>query len=271
MRRHHILTPVEVQPFDASADRLSHDDEEARRKEEEMAELKRTHDQVLDQRDRLASEEASLKKKLEELEAAKAAMSQMVDGLQTQMQTLNVEVQQLEEVRHKATHDALTGVWNRGAILEALKRELVRAEREHTLVGVLLGDLDHFKSVNDTYGHLAGDAVLREAAQRIAAAVRDYDSVGRYGGEEFLVVLSSCEDDVDMLKKAEHVRAMVGAGPVVAAEGKIPITMSLGVASSSEFREVEDLLRAADAALYRAKRGGRNRVEVACAPEPKTA
>ena len=272
VRRHHILTPGEpaapgTEPLRA---RQSFEDEEARRKEEELVELKRTHDQVIDQRDRLASEEANLKKKLEELEAAKASMSQVVNGLQTQMQTLNSEVEQLEEVRHKAAHDALTGILNRGAILEALKRELVRGERENTFVGVLLGDLDHFKSVNDTYGHLAGDAVLREAAQRISAAVRNYDSVGRYGGEEFLIVLSSCEDDIDMVKQAERVRSMVCAGPVNTSEGEIPVTLSLGVASSSEYQDIEEILRAADAALYRAKRGGRNRVEVACAAEPKS-
>jgi diguanylate cyclase (GGDEF)-like protein len=265
MRRHHILAPAERGNLAAFAE-----DEEARRKEEELVELKRTHDQVIDQRDRLAAEEAALKKKLEELEAVKASMGQMVNGLQSQMQTLHGEVQQLEEVRHKASHDALTGVWNRGAILDALKRELVRAEREGTFVGVLLGDLDHFKSVNDTYGHLAGDAVLKEASQRISAAVRSYDSVGRYGGEEFLVILSSCEDDGDMLKQAERIRSTVCAGPVISSEGEIPVTLSLGVASSSEYQEVEDILRAADAALYRAKRAGRNRVEVACATEPKS-
>jgi diguanylate cyclase (GGDEF)-like protein len=273
VRRHHIMTPGELatSPLDSPLGRLGHEDEETRRREEELAELKLTHDKVVDQRDRLASEEASLRKKLEELEATKAAMSDMVNGLQTQMHTLNQEVEQLEDVRHKATHDALTGIWNRGAILEALKRELLRAQREGTFVGVLLGDLDHFKSVNDTHGHLAGDAVLRESAQRIGAAVRSYDSVGRYGGEEFLIILSSCEDDVDMVKQAERIRSQVCAGPVQTTEAEIAITLSLGVASSSEYQEVEDILRAADAALYRAKRAGRNRVEVACAPEPQNA
>jgi diguanylate cyclase (GGDEF)-like protein len=271
VRRHHILTPPQVHATDPIRARISYEDEESRRKEEELVELKRTHDQVIDQRDRLASEEAKLKKQLEELEAAKVSMSEMVNGLQTQMQSLNSEVEQLEEVKHKASHDALTGIWNRGAILEALKREMVRAERENTFVGVLLGDLDHFKSINDTFGHLAGDAVLREAAQRIGGAVRSYDSVGRYGGEEFLIVLSSCEDDIDMVKQAERIRSTVGAGPVSTTEGEIPVTMSLGVASSSDYQDVEDLIRAADAALYKAKRGGRNRVELACAAEPKTA
>jgi len=198
-------------------------------------------------------------------------MSQMVDGLQTQMESLNQEREQFEEVRHRATHDALTGLWNRGAILDVLKRELLRAQRESTFVGVLLGDLDHFKNVNDTHGHLAGDAVLRESSQRISGAVRSYDAVGRYGGEEFLIILSSCEDDIDMVKQAERVRSQVCASPVQTTEAEIQITLSLGVASSSEYQEVEEILRAADAAMYRAKRAGRNRVEVAAAPEPQNA
>ncbi|MBI3933181.1 MAG: diguanylate cyclase [Acidobacteria bacterium] len=273
VRRHHIMTPAELaaSPLTGPVARLGHEDEETHRREEELVELKLTHDKVIDQRDRLAAEEANLRKKLEELEAAKASMSQVVNGLQSQMETLSQEREQFEEVRHKATHDALTGLWNRGAILDVLKRELVRAQRESTFVGVLLGDLDHFKNVNDTHGHLAGDAVLRESAQRIGGAVRSYDAVGRYGGEEFLIILSSCEDDIDMVKQAERIRSQVCAGPVQTTEAEISITLSLGVASSSEYQEVEDILRAADAAMYRAKRAGRNRVEVACAAEPQKA
>jgi diguanylate cyclase (GGDEF)-like protein len=272
VRRHHILSPADLATSSLSLSdaavsaRMAYEDE-SRRAYEELAELKSTHDHVVDQRDRLAAEEASLKKKMEELEAAKAAMGQMMDGLQGQMQDLQKEVEETEEVRYRATHDALTGLWNRGAILDVLKRELVRAQREGTSVGVLLGDLDHFKSVNDTYGHLAGDAVLRESAQRISAAVRSYDSVGRYGGEEFLIILSGCEDDSDMVKQAERIRSLVCGGPVQSPEGEIPITLSLGVASSGEYQEVEAILRAADAALYRAKRAGRNRVELACAAQ----
>ena len=113
--------------------------------------------------------------------------------------------------------------------------------------------------------------MLRESVQRIGAAVRSYDSVGRYGGEEFLIILSSCEDDVDMVKQAERIRSQVCASPVQTTEAEISITLSLGVASSSEYQEVEDILRAADTAMYRAKRAGRNRVEVACTPEPQNA
>ena len=277
VRRHHILTPADLATSSLSLSdaavsaRPSHEDEETRRLAEELAEIKRTLDHVVDQRDHLANEETNLKKKKDELETAKAAASHMVDDLQSQMQGLQKELDQTEEVRYRATHDALTGLWNRGAILDVLKRELLRAQRESTSVGVLLGDLDHFKSVNDTYGHLVGDAVLRESAQRIGAAVRSYDSVGRYGGEEFLIILSGCEDDSDMVKQAERIRSQVCGGPVQTPEEEIPITLSLGVASSAEYQEVEAILRAADAALYRAKHAGRNRVELACAAEPQSA
>ncbi|HEY7680486.1 MAG TPA: diguanylate cyclase [Terriglobia bacterium] len=263
--------PVPKMPAVVSFAKPSQEEQEARRRSEEFEELKRTHDQVIDKRDRLASEAANLKRKLEEMEplkkrleemeATKTAMSQMVNGLQTRMAGLQKD----------ATHDALTGLLNRAAVLDILKKEMIRAHREGTSVGVLLGDLDHFKNINDTHGHLAGDEVLREAAQRIGAAVRSYDSVGRYGGEEFLIILSGCADNADMVKQADRIRSQVCGGPVRTADGEIPITLSVGAASSSEYAEVEAVLRAADAALYRAKRAGRNRVELACAAEPQSA
>src|SRR5713226_2039822 len=104
-------------------------------------------------------------------------------------------VEAREQMRFKATHDHLTTLWNRGVIMDLLGRELTRSQRENGCTAVLLGDLDRFKSVNDTHGHLVGDQVLREVARRLLLSVRSYDFVGRYGGEEFLVVLNNCRPD----------------------------------------------------------------------------
>ena len=269
-RRHHILvrtaeqTPKPIPGSEQDRLKTSLAEEEARRLADELGQLKSTHDEVIDQRDRLAEEEANIKKQLEDLNSTKAAMTEVIDELKTQMETLQKDLAAGEDYRFQATHDSLTGAWNRAAILDFLKRELVRAQREGTWVGVILADLDHFKNVNDVYGHLAGDAVLREVAQRISACVREYDAVGRYGGEEFLVVLPGCEEEP--VRHAERIRALVSAEPVSATEGAIPMTLSLGAALSSEaLCDIEGLIRAADVALYRAKRSGRNRVEAASA------
>ncbi len=170
-----------------------------------------------------------------------------------------------EAFQVQATHDPLTGLWNRAAILDLLQRELDRASREGTPVGVILADLDHFKRINDTFGHLAGDAVLRETAQRMNAAMRGYDAVGRYGGEEFLIVVPGCNAD-NVLRAAERVRECISREPIHTADGLIgPVTLSLGVAASADVTEEDEdsLLRAADMALYRAKDEGRNRAAMA--------
>jgi diguanylate cyclase (GGDEF)-like protein len=161
----------------------------------------------------------------------------------------------------QATHDALTGLWNRGAILELLSKELARAGRTNGSIGIIMADLDHFKRVNDTYGHLAGDAVLRETAQRMRSSMRDYDVIGRYGGEEFLVVVPDSNLS-STVTQAERLRWAVAEMPISTPEGSIEITMSLGVtAGGGDSLAAESLVRAADAALYQAKKLGRNRVE----------
>ncbi|HEV2493063.1 MAG TPA: diguanylate cyclase [Terriglobia bacterium] len=167
-----------------------------------------------------------------------------------------------EELRVQATHDLLTGLWNHASILDIVQVELERAQRQDTPLGLVMGDLDHFKSVNDTYGHPAGDAVLREVARRMHSSVRPYDSVGRYGGEEFLVVVPGC-DPVDARHQAERLRASVRGRPIALSETSLPVTISLGVAATSQPKatDAESLLRAADAALYLAKHNGRDRVE----------
>lgn len=177
-----------------------------------------------------------------------------------------------ESMRHAATHDSLTGLMNRGEIVGMLQRELERARRDHKPVGVLLGDVDHFKSVNDTLGHLFGDEALREIGRRLRKQLRVYDGVGRYGGEEFLMVLPNC-DLPNTLLRANELREIVGSTPVVYSGEERLITMSMGVAISAcdGKTEVEALLHQADAGLYVAKENGRNRIEHFTGPARKTA
>jgi len=169
-----------------------------------------------------------------------------------------------QQLQYQASHDAMTGVWNHGAILEILRAELARSQREKLSVGIVLLDLDNFKKVNDCYGHLAGDSVLREVVRRLHAHLRSYDFIGRYGGEEFLVVLPNSRPDT-AVKQAERLRLAIAATPLDTPEGSIPITVSLGVAVScgTTAAEYDSPLKAADVALYRAKKLGRNRVEAA--------
>ena len=171
-------------------------------------------------------------------------------------------VEAREEMRFKATHDVLTSLWDRGAVLTLLRSELNRSVREGTEVSILLCDVDHFKRINDTYGHPVGDEVLREISVRLQNAVRSHDAVGRYGGEEFLVVLSNC-GAVYSQERSEQVRSAIGDRPIITKEGPITVTMSIGVATIlnwSQSKAIEPFLRETDAALYRAKAAGRNQV-----------
>jgi two-component system, cell cycle response regulator len=167
-----------------------------------------------------------------------------------------------EKLRERATSDSLTCLWNRAAILEILQQELERAQRADVTLSILLADLDHFKRINDTYGHLAGDVVLRETAHRMRATIRPYDRIGRYGGEEFLLVLPDCQVP-GAIALAERLRLAVGGEGIALAEGMVSVTLSLGIATSEMAGDIPDLLSAADAALYRAKHHGRNCVELA--------
>jgi diguanylate cyclase (GGDEF)-like protein len=179
--------------------------------------------------------------------------------------TLQAElIEARETLRIQASHDSLTGVWNRRAILERLGDELARAEREGTPVAVVLADLDHFKRINDSYGHIAGDAVLCEAVNRMRVSLRLYDAIGRYGGEEFLMVLPGCTTQ-DAVKLADRLRMSIGQETVEVTGGHIVVTSSLGVAASDTIPVLDaaSLIRAADTALYRAKAGGRNCIELA--------
>jgi two-component system, cell cycle response regulator len=174
-------------------------------------------------------------------------------------------VQAREQMRYKATHDALTAIWNRASILSLMHSELERSVRENKSTSVLLCDIDHFKQVNDNHGHLVGDVVLQEVANRLKSIVRSYDAVGRYGGEEFLIVLSHCDDSI-LEARAEEIRAVIAATPIVAGSEVLSISVSVGGVTCPKWSPglpIERMLAQADVALYRAKSEGRNRTAVA--------
>lgn len=169
-----------------------------------------------------------------------------------------------EALHEQATRDPLTWLWNRYAILDILDRELERGRRQGTPVSVVMADLDHFKRINDSHGHQVGDSVLRETARRMQDAVRTYDAVGRYGGEEFLMVFPGLEHE-GAVQLADRLRRVVASSPVMTDAGPVCATVSLGVSAleAGQRRRAESLIGEADQALYAAKNGGRNRVETA--------
>ena len=178
-----------------------------------------------------------------------------------------------EALQFQAAHDSLTGLWSRGAILEQLARELDRATRGRTVLTVILGDLDHFKVVNDTHGHLGGDFVLRESAHRLVGLMRGYDAVGRYGGEEFLIILPGYDAAKNPARTQELVNVLAGR-PFDCNGTEIKVTCSFGVTVTSpglDKTTIDDLIRRADKALYLAKRAGRNRVEFDTSYTPEKA
>lgn len=174
-------------------------------------------------------------------------------------------VQAREEMRHKATHDALTGIWNRAAILSFAASEVRRSKGGESPLSMLLCDVDHFKSINDTYGHMTGDLVLQQIAARLRSSVRGYDAVGRYGGEEFLILLKDCSESV-LESRAEDIRKLISATPIQAGEHQLLVTISIGGGTcddSDRATAIEKILARVDAALYRAKHEGRNRAVLA--------
>jgi diguanylate cyclase (GGDEF)-like protein len=171
------------------------------------------------------------------------------------------------ELLKKARHDSLTGLLNHDAILEELRREFSRSRRERKPLSILLADLDHFKAINDTHGHQTGDSILQKAAERFRSVLRCYDHIGRYGGEEFLIVLPGCSiEDADRL--SHRLRKAIRGRISEVEEHSIPFTISIGVACVQDFSSTspEQMIAAADQALYKAKQKGRNRVELAISP-----
>jgi len=183
-------------------------------------------------------------------------------------QALLEKTVQLREARdaleHAATRDSLTGLWNRRSILDLLKREMARAQRENRSLSAVMIDVDNFKRINDSIGHLAGDEVLRELTRRITGTLRTADILGRLGGEEFLAILFPGNRQT-AFEVMERARRACASGPVVTDADAFDVTISLGaaVATSLDGVELTDILKTADRALYRAKNGGRNRSEIA--------
>lgn len=178
-----------------------------------------------------------------------------------------------EQLREQATRDSLTGCWNRATILTILDREVQRARREDRPLGLAMLDLDHFKEINDTGGHAAGDYVLRRVVDCLVGSVRPYDAVGRYGGEEFLLVLPGC-DEQGLRTQAERIRLSLQQLDLPWDGAMLSITASFGLShmDSADIVDRNTLITAADEALYRAKRAGRNRVVYASAcGEPQEA
>jgi diguanylate cyclase (GGDEF)-like protein len=165
-----------------------------------------------------------------------------------------------ETLRYQATHDGLTGLLNRSAALDALRNELERVTRQGAPLCLMLADVDHFKEVNDTYGHMVGDAVLCEAARRMRSSVRPHDSVGRYGGEEFIFILPGCDGE-NARNLAQRLQACVTSPPVELPRLTISFTISIGVVVkyNAVVEDLDSLIQAADTALYEAKVKGRNR------------
>jgi len=176
--------------------------------------------------------------------------------LRTGKQIVDLE----EKLRGQATHDALTGILNRGAIMERVAVEMARAYRDSEHLCLAMVDLDYFKQVNDTYGHSAGDTVLCEAASRMNSVLRPYDSIGRYGGEEFLVVFPKCEL-ANALAIAERIRRSISRATVSTQTEQILVTASIGIAEVRDYTDAKAAIREADNALFHAKQKGRDRIE----------
>jgi two-component system, cell cycle response regulator len=184
--------------------------------------------------------------------------------LHTGLRILSLErklVQAREEMRERATRDSLTGLWNRASILSLAHSEVSGFVRERSGFSLILCDVDHFKPINDAYGHLTGDHVLKEIATRLASAVRAYDAVGRYGGEEFLILLNDCDQSA-LQSRADVIRSTVSSRAIEANGHSLNVTISIGAVACEGAEAklpLERILARADAALYEAKHQGRNR------------
>jgi len=182
-----------------------------------------------------------------------------------------VRIIALEDSRLKmANTDSLTQLWNRKKIMEILEEELNRNYREEKSVGVVMLDIDYFKKINDTHGHVAGDKVLIEVAFRLKKALRNYDKIGRYGGDELLIVLPNC-DKIYVHSIGERLRKAICTEKIETGAGALTASISIGISVStiSSKKPATDLIKESDQALYQAKEGGRNRVYVSRVGRPR--
>ena len=198
----------------------------------------------------VATPRGQLMRQKRQLEVAVQGRTQDLEREKTEL------VRTREQMRHFAEHDGLTGLWNHRIIVERLRGEVDRSQREGTPLSIILVDLDYFKRVNDAMGHMAGDLTLRETGSIFQRAVRSYDWVGRYGGEEFLLILPGSDFEAAR-NRAEHLRATLEAAFLGEGDKTFTVTASFGVAAGFP-TNYEEMIKIADAALYRAKNAGRN-------------
>jgi diguanylate cyclase (GGDEF)-like protein len=195
---------------------------------------------------------------LEDASTADSSRRRMMGAAAALVAIAARNVQLFLDVRDDALHDRLTGCLGRAHGLETLARELIRVARTHRPLSVVMFDIDHFKSINDRYGHLVGDDVLAAVGERLRSLLRGSDTKCRYGGDEFLVILPETSAEGAMYV-AGWLRQQLSGLPVPAL-GDAPLHLSFGVATTDGRLEVKEMIGRVDAALYRAKAGGRDRI-----------